>query len=107
MFRLVPDETFQTPVTVSVAQVNGSWKQESFIATFQRADETEREALLEMKNTDLVRDRLRGWKMKDEAGDDVPFNDANLEAFLKLTGAVREATIAFWRANTGAREKNS
>ncbi|KQM78914.1 hypothetical protein [Xylophilus sp. Leaf220] len=106
MFNLSQTETFEETVTVSVKQKNGSWKQESFTGEFKRAEEDEREALLQLKHVDLVRDRLVGWKMKDEQKNDVPFTPENLDAFCKLTGAVRETVIAFWRANTGAREKN-
>ena len=107
MFRLTPDENFKKTVTVKVIQANGSSKEESFTGIFKRATEAEREALLELKHRDLVRDRMVGWQMKDETGADVPFNDENFEALLQLSGAVREATIAFWEANVGAREKNS
>jgi hypothetical protein len=105
-FSLAPSQTFQQSVAVNVKQENGSWKEESFIGIFERSPETEREALLELKHVELVRRKLVGWKMKDLAGDDVPFTPENLEGFLLLTGAVRETVLAYWKANTGAREKN-
>ena len=105
-FNLTPTETFKETVTVNVKQANGSWKQETFIGEFKRASEEDRKGLAALSDVDLVRDRLVGWKMKDEQKNDVPFTTENLDAFCKLTGAVRETVIAFWRANTGAREKN-
>ncbi|WP_295852044.1 hypothetical protein [uncultured Xylophilus sp.] len=105
-FNLAPTETFEETVTVNVKQKGGAWKQESFIGEFKRAEESDRERLLEMKHVDLVRDRLVGWKMKDDQRNEVPFTPENLEALLSMTGAVREAAIAFWKANTGAKEKN-
>ena len=105
-FNLTPTETFKETVTVNVKQANGSWKQETFIGEFKRASEEDRKGLAALSDVDLVRDRLVGWKMKDEQKNDVPFTTENLDAFCKLTGAGRETVIAFWRANTGAREKN-
>ncbi|SFB96728.1 hypothetical protein SAMN05216344_106126 [Polaromonas sp. OV174] len=106
MFNLAPTQTFKETVTVSVKQENGSWKEESFTAVFDRASEDDREELLALKHVELVRRKLVGWQMKDAQGQDVPFTPENLEGLLKLTGAVRETVMSFWRANTGSREKN-
>lgn len=105
-FTLVPSAKFSETVTVLVSQESGAKKEESFTAIFERAPESEREELVQLKNTELVRRKLVGWKMKDEHKNEVPFTEENLEAFLQLTGAVRETAIAFWKGNTGAREKN-
>lgn len=106
MFTLAPTPTFKATVTVNVATATGAWKQESFVGEFVRTDEDQREELLKLKNIELVRKVLVGWSMKDEQRNEVPFCEENFEAFLRLTGAVREAVIAYWNHNVGAREKN-
>lgn len=105
-FTLVPTETFKASVTVNVATPGGGWKQESFIGEFLRTDDEQREELLELKNVELVRRVLRGWSMKDEQRNDVPFTPENFDAFCRLTGAVRETTLAYWQHNVGAKTKN-
>lgn len=106
MFTLVPQETFKATVTVNVATSTGAWKTESFVGTFQRTFEEDREELMALKNTDLLRRVMVGWDMKDADRSQVEFNDANFEAFLRLTGAVREAMLAYWNHNAGAKAKN-
>lgn len=105
-FSLARSQNFQSTVTVNVKQENGAWKLETFQAIFERVEEQDREDRLLDKHTDLVRRQLVGWKMKDNDGQDVPFTPENLDAFLKLTGAVRETVIQFWKDNIGAKEKN-
>ena len=105
-FTLVPKEKFKATVTVNVAQPSGGWKQESFQGEFLRTPEDLREELLALSNVDLVRRVLTGWEMKDEAGNPVEFTPENLDAFCRLTGAVREATLAYWQHNVGAKAKN-
>lgn len=106
MFILTPEETFKASVKVNVATKSGAWREESFIGEFKRTDEDEREELLALKNVDLVRRVLIGWDMKDGQGQPVPFDDSTLNAFCRLTGAVRETTLVYWKHNVGAKEKN-
>lgn len=106
MFKLTQSETFKAPVKVNVATPSGAWREESFVGIFKRTDEDRREELIALKNTELVREVLVGWEMVDESRAPVEFNEQNLEAFLKLTGAVRETTFTYWKHNVGAKEKN-
>lgn len=106
MFKLTQSETFKAPVKVNVATPSGAWREESFVGIFKRTDEDRREELIALKNTELVREVLVGWEMVDESRAPVEFNEQNLEAFLKLTGAVRETTVTYWKHNVGAKEKN-
>ncbi|WP_313074446.1 hypothetical protein [Melaminivora sp.] len=106
MFILAPSETFKAKVTVNVATKSGTWREESFIGIFKRSDDTERKRLLELPNTELLREKMEGWEMVDEQRQPVEFNEENFEAFLKLTGAVREAATTYWKHNVGAKEKN-
>lgn len=105
-FTLIPTEKFKATVTVNVAQPNGGWKQESFVGEFLRSLEDQREELTALSNLDLIRRVLVGWVMKDERGNDVPFTPENMDAFCRLTGAVREAALAYWQHNFGAKAKN-
>lgn len=106
MFKLAQTETFKATVKVNVATASGAWREESFVGIFKRTDEDRREELLALKNTDLLREVLTGWEMVDESRVPVEFNEQNFDAFLKLTGAVREAAMTYWKHNVGAKEKN-
>lgn len=106
MFILTPTETFKATVKVQVATASGGWREESFVGIFLRSAEDEREELLALKNTELLRRKLTGWEMVDENRNPVEFNEQNFNAFLQLTGAVREAATTYWKHNVGAKEKN-
>ena len=106
MFILAPTETFKATVKVNVATPSGAWREESFAAIFKRTYEDRREELLALKNTDLLREVLTGWEMVDENRVPVEFNEQNFDAFLQLSGAVREAAMTYWKHNVGAKEKN-
>lgn len=106
MFNLTPEETFKASVKVNVATKSGAWREESFTGEFLRTPEEDREELLALKNVELVRRVLIGWDMKDAQGQPVPFDENTLTAFCRLTGAVRETTMTYWKHNVGAKEKN-
>jgi len=106
MFILAPTETFKATVEVNVATPSGGWRKESFVAVFKRTFEEDREELINLSNVELLRRVLTNWEMVDENRTPVQFNEQNLEAFLRLTGAVREAMLVYWQHNVGAKEKN-
>jgi len=106
MFTLALSETFKAKVKVNVAMATGGWKEESFTGIFKRTPDSERERLLNTKYGEVVREVLVGWEMQDESRQAVEFNDQNLEAFLQLTGAVRETATVYFNHNAGAKEKN-
>lgn len=106
MFILEPTETFKAPVKVNVATQSGTWREESFVGIFKRSDEEQREELLELKNTELLKRVLVGWEMVDEERKPVEFNDQNFGAFLLLIGACRETAKVYWQHNSGAKQKN-
>ncbi len=106
MFSLSPTDTFKATVKVNVATKSGAWREESFVAEFERTFEDEREHLLSLKNTELIGRVLIGWEMRDETGSPVPFTPENKASFMRLSGAVREATLAYWQHNAGAKQKN-
>ncbi|WOI43786.1 hypothetical protein [Acidovorax sp. BLS4] len=106
MFILTPTETFKATVKVNVATPSGAWREESFVGVFKRSDEEQREELLELKNTELLKRVMVGWEMVDEERKPVEFNDQNFGAFLRLIGACREAAKVYWQHNSGAKQKN-
>ena len=106
MFILAPTETFKAPVKVNVATPSGAWREESFTGIFKRTSEDDRERLLALKNTELLREVLTGWEMVDEQRAPVDFTEQNFDAFLRLTGAVRETAVVYWQHNVGAKQKN-
>lgn len=106
MFILTPTDTFKSTVKVNVKTESGTWREESFTAIFQRTLDEDREELIQLKNVELLRRVLKGWEMVDQNRNPVPFTPENLESFLRLTGAVREAATQYWLDNTGAKQKN-
>lgn len=106
MFKLTQNETFKATVKVNVAMPSGGWREESFVAIYKRTFEDRREELMALKNTELLREVMTGWEMVDENRTPVEFSEQNFEAFLNLTGAVREAALTYWKHNVGAKEKN-
>ncbi len=106
MFILSPTETFKATVKVNVATPSGSWREEGFVGVFKRTYEEQREELLRLTNVELLRRVMVGWEMQDEARAPVEFTEPNFDAFLRLTGAVRETMLAYWTHNAGAKEKN-
>lgn len=106
-FCLTPSETFKQEVKVQTKTATGAWREESFVGVFKRTPEDDRERRLKLSNIELLREVLVDWEMKDlETREEVPFTESNFEAFLRLTGAVREASIAYWNGNVGAKQKN-
>ena len=106
MFILAPTETFKAKVTVNVATQSGGWREESFTGIFKRTHEEDRERLLQLKNTELLREVMLGWEMVDEQRTPVDFSPETFESFLRLTGAVRETATTYWQHNVGAKAKN-
>lgn len=106
-FSLTPSETFKQEVKAQVKTESGAWREESFIGIFKRTHEDERERRLKLNNVELLREVMVGWDMKDLATREVvEFSEANFDAFLRLTGPVREACIAYWNGNVGSKTKN-
>lgn len=106
-FALTPSETFKQDVKVQVKTETGAWREESFVAIFKRTKEEDRKRLLGLENVPLLREVMVGWEMKDlQTKQEVDFNEDNFEAFLQLTGAVRESSVAYWNGNVGSKVKN-
>lgn len=108
-FKLTQTPKFKTLVTVRIANESGGFDKSTFIAEFKRPSASELKNLREAQpnNDEVVRKYLVGWEMKDaDSGDDVPFNDSNLDAMLAITSAPLATALAFFEANGGARSKN-
>lgn len=106
-FALAQTETFKSTVKVNIRTKSGSWREETFTAIFKRTNETERERLLSLKGSDLLREVLLGWEgvtVSEEDKTPVPFTPENLEGFLLLTGAVREASTQYTIDNFNMKE---
>ncbi|WP_429949286.1 hypothetical protein ACQYWY_20365 [Comamonas sediminis] len=109
-FALAQTETFKSTVKVNVKTKNGAWREETFTAIFKRTDEDGRERLLGLKNIELLREVMTGWEGMTVSEDDktaVPFSPENFEAFLKLTGAVREAALQYINDNFNVKESRA
>jgi len=109
-FALAQTETFKSTVKVNVKTKSGTWREETFIATFKRMNEDGRERLAGMKNIELLREVFLGWEGMTVSEDDktpVPFTPENFEAFLQLSGAVREAAVQFMNDNFNVKESRA
>lgn len=107
-FRTTPSATFSVQVKVNVPNDNCGFDENTFIAVFKRpADDKEKAALRLLSDSDLVRDRMVGWDMRDmDSGEELPFTKANLDAVLLVDPAPYATAWAFWAALGGGRAKN-
>lgn len=106
-FALAQTETFRSTIKVNVRTSAGSWREETFTAIFQRRFEDDRERLAEMKNVALLREVMVGWEgmtVSEKDKTPVEFNPEHFEAFLQLTGAVREAATQYMFDNFNVKE---
>lgn len=106
MFNLTPSEEFEAQVKTWVVQKNGTWKEESFFGVFKRTGDDDRERLSSLKNTDLLREVMVGWRMENLERKPVEFTPENFAGFLTMIGPVRDAALAYWNGNAGAKQKN-
>lgn len=107
-FKRTQKPTFTTLVTVNIANDKGGFDKSTFMAKFKRLPADELEALRPMRNSDVVRQVLVDWELKDaETGEQVPFNQDELEALLQIEPTPAATAMAFWESVNGARSKNS
>ncbi len=106
-FALAQSETFKSTVKVNIRTKNGTWREETFTAIFKRVDEEARERISGAKYSDILREVMIGWEgvtVSEEDKTPVPFTPENFEAFLMLSGAVREAANQFITDNFNMKE---
>lgn len=106
-FKLAPSPTFTVPVTVNVANDRGGYDKNTFEASFARTTVDELQDLSGLTTVELVRKKLKGWKLKDsDTSEDVPFTPENLELVLSIPPSPLAITTAFYEGVNGAKAKN-
>lgn len=105
MFSLERKPTFKQEVKVNV-KTDIAWREEKFTGIFKRVDDARQKELVGTPVNEVVDDVLVGWEMVDMERKPVEFNPDNLEALKALPGTSMAVAMAFFAANTGAKEKN-
>ncbi len=107
MIRFNLSNTYKAPVKFVMLDENGNPETMEFQAEFQRFNAPAVKALMAEKLDDPVFARrvLKGWKLKDENGQDVEFNDVNLERVLSLAGLAGDIGMRFLETVGAARPK--
>ena len=94
------DVTVQTPY-------KGKFKKETFTAKFKNVSRKNFDEMIDGGDDNFVKTVLVGWSgIKDEEGNDVPFNDENFEALTDNHFIVKGIIEAFGQSMRGASEKN-
>lgn len=112
--KLSNTERFYWPVSVNLPVDGGRFEKQEFEALFPRMKVSEVEALVgkvytgEIKSPrQAVRSIVHGWRGVVDDGQDVQFNDANVDALLDIPGVANAVFEAFREAMSGAaRAKN-
>lgn len=107
-FKRALSTTFTTQVEVKVPNNKGGFDKNTFDATFTRPTQEEYEAdTTTLKDKELVRKYLVGWKLVDEdTKQEVPFNEVELEALLTIDPTPAATALAFALAYRGIKAKN-
>jgi hypothetical protein len=107
-FSFKKREFFVTEVTIPVPNEKGGLDNNTFKAHFKPATNSELKELREGEDIATVRKQLLGWEMVDEeTRQPVPYSEEAREAVLEVAAAPYHIALAFYRASSGAKAKNS
>ena len=94
------DVTVQTPY-------KGKFKKETFTAKFKNVSRKDFDKMIDGGDDNFVRTVLIGWSgIKDEEGNDVVFDEDNLESIMENHYIVQAIIVAYGESMKGASEKN-
>jgi len=83
------------------------FKKETFTAKFKNVGRKAFADLIESGDENFVRSVLVGWSgIKDEEGNEIPFDEDNLEAIMENHYIVQAIIVAYGESMKGASEKN-
>ena len=95
------------PVTCNLPSDGGKWVEEKFVAIFRKIGLDELTNLSEKGDPTLVKETIEGWEeYKDEEGNDIPFNQDELNLLLDDPHVLRGAVTALVEMTQQAPEKN-
>lgn len=101
-------DVFKTEVTFPEPNDNGGFDDSTFVAHFKRSTHAETKALRHEEDIEVVRKQLVGWDMVDEETKQaVPYSQEAREVLLSSASAPYHTALAFFRAMSGNKAKNS
>jgi len=106
-FVLKKVSSYKWPVTVEIPVDGGKFKKETFTAIFKKMSRSAFNDLVDQGDDALVGEIIEGWDgIKDEDGDEVPFNDVNLQQLLDDPYVLRGIVSSYTESLTGGPAKN-
>lgn len=107
-FSFKKREFFVTEVTIPVPNEKGGLEVRLKGVVVQPATNSELKELREGDDIATVRKQLLGWEMvDDDTKQPVPYSEEAREAVLEVAAAPYHIALAFYRASSGAKAKNS
>lgn len=101
-------DVFKTEVTFAEPNDAGGFDENTFVAHFKRTNHAETKALRTEEDIEVVRKQLVGWDMVDEDTKlAVPYSEEAREGLLQMSSAPYHVALAFFRASSGNKAKNS
>ena len=99
--------TFSADVTVFTPNDKCGHDRSTFIAKFRSPSTAELDELKKLPQPDMLRKVLVCWDgFQDDDGNELDFNDENIESLLSIIQAVLGLSTAFWESVIKLREKN-
>ena len=99
---------FKVEVTFAEPNDQGGFDENTFVAHFKRTNHAETKALRTEEDIEVVRKQLVGWDMVDEdTKQAVPYSEEAREGLLQMSSAPYHLALAFFRASSGNKAKNS
>lgn len=112
-FILSQKASYTWPVKYDAPRDGGKYDRHEFMAEFKRLPQSRLDEIQKQAKDNAVNDGefldeiLLGWSgIKDEQGEDVPFNEAARRIVLDLPGMRAAIVLAFFGSLEGAPRKN-
>lgn len=106
-FKIAKTPTFTTKVDVYTPNNRGGHDYSTFDAEFLRCSIRELDELRELKQPDVMRRKLVGWKdFNDENNKPIDFSPENMEILIAIPEALSGLRQAFWESIVRGKEKN-
>ncbi|WP_288637042.1 hypothetical protein [uncultured Oxalobacter sp.] len=106
-FKLALTPTYKVKIIVDIPNEQGKFDQSDFMAEFLRCDFDRLNDLQTKSIAEVMHEMLIGWSgLVDSAGNELPYNEANKTALLKIPQALQALGHHYWSTIFKAREKN-
>jgi hypothetical protein len=106
-FKLTQKPTFKLKVKIYTPNEKGTFDTSELDVIYKRPNLSDLDELRELPGKEAMQKVIAGWEdMVDEDGQEVGFNDDNLQALLMIPQALKAINEAFWQGLFKAAEKN-